>query len=339
MSFSCDVCGKFFGLKKNLNYHIDEKVCEGKRFGCKYCKNLFRSRSSMYRHMSKHCKIKNESKEIKEICRDQDKDDILARLLKLESENKKLKSKVKRIEATNNRKVTKVNTMNNTNTMNNSNNNNKVIINNIGLVGYGNEDMTKINKDEIIKILQNGYNSTIKMTEVLHFNPKLPENHNIYIPSMKDKYAMMFDGENWALTDRDDLLDRIYDDKKTYIEENIEEFINSLSVSRKNALYRWLDTKDEDKKITAVKDRMKLMLYNKRKIPIATRSTNEDNVVCVRKKVQKIPKDLDQTQHSAATRSATRSAIRSKGSSQKPSIKALHKSSNNNSKRIIKSRP
>lgn len=35
------------------------------------------------------------------------------------------------------------------------------------------------------------FNSTLKLTDTIHFNPKHPEYHNIYIPSMKDKYAMV----------------------------------------------------------------------------------------------------------------------------------------------------
>jgi hypothetical protein len=162
------------------------------------------------------------------------------------------------------------------------------------LVAYGREDMSKLTKDEIIKILQNGYNSTIKMTEALHFNPKLPENHNIYISNLKNKYAMMFDGNDWTLTDRNDLLDRIYDDKKSYIEENIEEFVNSLSESRKNALKRWLDTNDEDKKIADIKERMKLMLYNKRTIPINARGNKNNDNVRTKNQPKKIPKDLSE---------------------------------------------
>jgi hypothetical protein len=38
---------------------------------------------------------------------------------------------------------------------------------------------------------------------------------------MKDKYAMMHDGTNWTLTTKEDLINKIYDDKKNYIEENL----------------------------------------------------------------------------------------------------------------------
>lgn len=53
---------------------------------------------------------------------------------------------------------------------------------------------------------------------------------------MKDKYAMMYDGKEWTLMTKDELIEQIYDDKKYYIEDNLDEFINSLSLSHKRAL-------------------------------------------------------------------------------------------------------
>ena len=57
----------------------------------------------------------------------------------------------------------------------------------------------------MLNVLKNGYYSTLKLTEAVHFNAKYPEFHNIYITNMKDKYAMMYDGVNWALTMKEDL--------------------------------------------------------------------------------------------------------------------------------------
>ena len=35
----------------------------------------------------------------------------------------------------------------------------------------------------MFKILEKGYYSPIELTEKMHFNPELPEYHNIYIPN------------------------------------------------------------------------------------------------------------------------------------------------------------
>ena len=52
-------------------------------------------------------------------------------------------------------------------TNNNTKNINNGIIAHINLIGYGKEDLSKINKKEILKAIQCGFDSTIKLTETL----------------------------------------------------------------------------------------------------------------------------------------------------------------------------
>jgi hypothetical protein len=163
-------------------------------------------------------------------------------------------------------------------------NNGTVINNHINLVAFGREDMSKINTKEILKVLRKGYDSTIRLTETVHFNPKYPEYHNLYITNMKDKYAMMYDGKSWNLTIKEDLINRLYDDKKDYIEENVEDFVRFLTKSQKKALDRWANTEEEDKRIKRLKERIKLLLYNSRDVPINTQKHIDNYMVLVAKK-------------------------------------------------------
>jgi hypothetical protein len=95
---------------------------------------------------------------------------------------------------------------------------------------------------------------------------------------MKDKYGMKYDGKSWILITKKQLIDDIYDDKKNYIEENLNDFIDSLSTSRINALRRWLNTDENDKKILDIKERIKLYLYNNKELPLKTRKENENYI-------------------------------------------------------------
>jgi len=255
-NIKCDLCDKIFKRKENLEYHKTKNACKKREYKCKICNKLFATKSGMYRHMRESCKVKKED--------DKHKIELYEKLVALTKEVDDIKKLVGTKTVTNNIK---------NNILIENVNNGTVITNNIMLVGYGKEDMTKLNRSELIKALQNGFYSTIKLTEALHFNPKYPEYHNIYISNIKDKYAMMYDGVNWTLTMKDELINRIYDDKKNYIEENFDEFIESLTVSRKNALERWLNLGDDDDKINEIKEQLKLLLYNKRKISIDTQST------------------------------------------------------------------
>ena len=90
---------------------------------------------------------------------------------------------------------------------------------------------------------------------------------------MKDKYAMVYKNENWQLVNKQDLVDEIYDNKKDYIEENIEDFYTTMTKSQKNALNRWLlADENNDKKIIKIKERITLLLYNKKHIPVSTKN-------------------------------------------------------------------
>lgn len=279
--YKCDRCNKIFSLNKNLKYHIENNSCKVYDFECKYCQKQFTTSTSMYRHVRLSCGVKKEE--------DLNKDKIYEKLLELEKKSEKidvlekentlLKKKVSAMEKKS--RVVK-------NIHNGEININQGIINNttnqIVLVGYGQEDLSKFGKNELIKIFQNGYNSTLKLTEAVHFNPKYPEHHNIYISNMRDKYAMMFDGNKWTLTMKEDLINKIYDDKKNYIEENLDDFIDSLSASRKKALDRWLETDDDDDKISKIKNEIKLLLYNKRDFIL----DKQENIVSGSKKIKTI---------------------------------------------------
>jgi hypothetical protein len=268
MDFICEDCGRGFTTKRNLKNHHKKNACKELTNFCKHCGKGYTSESSMYRHIRTNCKVKKKD--------DEEKKGIYDKLVRLEEENKKVQEKFSKQNVINEQMVRenkqlkkKLATMDKSIINNNTNNG---VINNIILVGYGKEDMSKINKDDILKSLKNGFNSTIRLTEEIHFNPKYPEYHNIYISNIKDKYAMMYDGSHWNLKTKEDVINMIYDDKKNYIEENLDDFVESLSDSRRKELQRWIDTNDADPKITRIKEEIKLLLYNKRDIVINTQN-------------------------------------------------------------------
>jgi predicted RNase H-like nuclease (RuvC/YqgF family) len=201
--YKCETCEIIFTNKSHYDYHVTNGECKQIKFKCKMCGKVFTTNNSMYRHMKHTCKVKKQAED--------EKNKIYEKLLHiennnkiLEQSNKKLEQSNKELKATTNKivnenkklkqemkKIKKTNKSDNNGTINNVNNVNNGIVANITLVGYGKEDISKINRNDMLKILQNGYNSTIKLTETLHFNPKYPEYQNIYISNMKDKYAMI----------------------------------------------------------------------------------------------------------------------------------------------------
>ena len=196
--FICDGCGKEFARKENLDYHIKNNSCKENPFACENCGRKFTTKTSMIRHMKTTCAVKKEQ--------DAKKDEILERLIQMEEQLKvekkereqeaekvkialkekdkqvkKLKTDIKQLTNENRklRTVSKnINSNNTTTTTTNSNNVQNInngTVNNITLVGYGKEDISKLDRSEILEILRTGYNSTVTLTEAVHFNPKYPE--------------------------------------------------------------------------------------------------------------------------------------------------------------------
>lgn len=220
-------------------------------YECDKCHKCFKQKTDYKRHQNRitSCVVEGKIKSSVDKIDNAYLAEIMEKLIK---SNEDLVKKVGELES-------KVKSLEKKDTTTNINNNTL----NLNLVGYGNEDLSKFAVKEIVKVLQ-GFKAPLKLTELTHFNPKYPEYQNVYISNIKDKYAMYFDGNKWKLTTKEELIDKIYDDKKNYIEENLEKFIKSLSDSGEKALRRWLDTPDNDKKISNIKDGLKLMLYNNR---------------------------------------------------------------------------
>jgi archaellum component FlaF (FlaF/FlaG flagellin family) len=146
------------------------------------------------RHLKYRCKAKIENELKKEKI-------YQALLIKMEKQNKEMQNQNKRIQIQNDaliKKISKLETkmvQNNTNnTINNNNSNNNNI--NIKVVAFGKEDKDVLTDNEIFKILKRGFYSVPELIKAIHFNKDKPENHNVYISNMRDKYVMVFDQQN-----------------------------------------------------------------------------------------------------------------------------------------------
>jgi Zinc finger, C2H2 type len=262
MGFFCDNCGVSFKRQENLEYHIDKKSCHGKKHYCEHCDKGFTTKNSMYRH------IKHTCKKIKK-----DDDDIKIQLKQLMERNKELEQRMTKMEKTT---KTPPSTLVQDSTIN-INNDNRVT-NNITIVAYGQEDMSHIDREDIIKALKTGFNSTKRLTEVVHFNPKYPKYSNIRRSNFNMKNKVMYhNGSNWMTTTDPHMIDDLYNRKRDFIEENIEDYHDSLTKGDLNKLQRWMNIEDDDHRIRKIKDELREILFNKKEVS----ETNEKNTSIV----------------------------------------------------------
>jgi len=279
MKFSCDLCGYSTDKKSNLdkhtltNRHIDkvyatkciQKPIENQslsqlkdnlsvaetpiRFPCEYCGKNFTFKQAMYKHIKYVCK-KNKDEDLKELVR------LLNSRIKERDRTNDMKDKLilgltKKIE----KLMGKLEISGSFNTTNN--------IQNIQLLPYRDTDVSHLTEKDYRECFNHRNHCVKHMIEKVHFNPSKPENMNIHISNMKDKYIMIYDGFQWNIADRKREIDYLYDEKEMMLEEWLES--NPDKVLR-DKFMKYLNNKEDDECVNQIKEEIKMMLYNKQSV-------------------------------------------------------------------------
>ena len=240
----CEYCDKLFYTKKEMFVHL--KNCENYRssftnngeHNCDFCNRSFNHKNNYYRHMKHYCKKKTE-KEVKNKMKEEKMKEEEKK--KMEKEIEELKKKVDEL------KMSQHVTYNN---------------NNITLIAHNKQpDLSHLTNNDYLKIMNRGFNSVPKLIEAIHFNPEKPENQNIYIPDIKNKYVMAWDGKEWNLRDRNNIIDDMYDDNSNILLEKMEELDEGSNKFKK--FKRFINQYENNLVKNRIKEEIKLLLYNK----------------------------------------------------------------------------
>jgi hypothetical protein len=307
----CAYCDKKFSNKNNTIYHIKNS--------CKKVREIENEKHEIFTRLKENKKIQeekdrlheekerieidkkkfseekekfNDKKTIEELKVQNKKIDeqnklILSMFNKLQKEFKKSKY-TKNIDNSKNTQNIKNNQVNN----NSNNNNNTFNQQNINLVGYKQEDLDKLDKSEILAIMKRGFQAPVELTRTIHFNPKYPEFHNIYIPKINEKYGMVYTNNKWRLIDKNELVEDIYENKRDFIIQNLDNFINQLDEFKKKSLKRWLNTdENDDESVINTKNDIKMLLFDNRHLAmdkkrIMDREARKLEIVSLPKKVK-----------------------------------------------------
>ena len=246
-----------------------------KDYICYYCNKKFSKSSNLIRHVKENCKIKKQQEQKKEDKYNQ----LIERIENLENqlaeERKKNQNQIitQNIETQNTQNIETQNTHNGDNIVN------------INLIAYGKENLEKIDIKYILEALKRGISSIPVIAERIHFNVKYPEFQNVYITNMNQKYGMVYDGQEWILKDKDTIIDDMYEKKYDFLDENFETIYTQLSESQQKAFRRFLDihekadtNKQFKKIINKIKQDLKFLLYNKKKIPIENHNNKSNQI-------------------------------------------------------------
>ena len=213
--------------KKNLK---NLKNSKNENFICKFCNKFFNYKSNLYRHQKHYCNEKNNYEE-------------------LDIKDKKIKELEEQVDKLKRSQHVTYN-------------------NNITLIAHNKSpDLSHLTDNDYLKIMNRGFSSVPKLIEAIHFNPEKPENQNVYIPNMKNKYAMTWDGRKWNLSNTENVIDDLYDDNSNILIdklEKLEELDPNCKVVRK--FKRFLEKKEDDLIMNKVKDDIKLLLFNSKNV-------------------------------------------------------------------------
>ena len=264
----------------NIHQKNDEPLCAStlvikkrkKNYNCNFCNELFCRSDVLKKHLAR-CKIRKEETRDKELIYQE----LLSKMETYEKEKdnqynliKELNNKIEKLEKE------KIHTQNNKNIKHQNNG----ISNTINIIGFGKEDLSKIDNASFFEALtQLGYNIPTKMLEKIHINEKYPEYKNIYISDINRGNAMIYDGKKWKLDKYDNISDTLLDKVLNFIEERYDEIKDDASISEKkktNMEHRlkileiMKDYEEENERKrheylrNQCKDKIKIDLYNNR---------------------------------------------------------------------------
>jgi ElaB/YqjD/DUF883 family membrane-anchored ribosome-binding protein len=246
-----------FNFKRHLksNKHILKSQIENKNqiknlntpipflnaFHCEYCNKEFTMKNSMIRHMNERCK-ENKNKDLTKLVK------------KMNKESKKDKKTIEILQKQIDKMGPKVEI--NINTTN--------IQNNI-ILAYRETDTTHLIENDYVNAIKKVNMSINYLIEKIHFNPEKPENMNIYISNIKNKYLMLFENGTWKMKTRRKEIERLIEDKEDLINEWIENNKNKHP-ELKPKIQRYINNKNDkdDPSIDFIKDEVELLLYNKK---------------------------------------------------------------------------
>jgi hypothetical protein len=258
--YSCERCNKTFDQKYNYLKHLERKnpckknkrkikptLTDDKK-QCHYCNKIFSRVDVLNKHLNQgHCEVKKETDNKMENKLMEMIDDMQKQIQELKAENKKYKQVIN----------------NQTNIEHQNNQTNNL---NLNVIAFGKEDYSFITNATFKKILDKGFNSIPALVDELHFNKNKPEHHNIYISNIRDDYVLVYDGNDWNLQSRKDVLDSLYYSSSDTLETKFKELFDSLDKFTIRKFERFLDQKDDDNVINDIKKDLKVLLYNRRKV-------------------------------------------------------------------------
>jgi hypothetical protein len=255
--FKCPRCGYEFSKRKNYIDHVNrQKKCQPlvsnieltyenyielqTMFSCEYCNKEFSEKYTIAKHM-KNC-----------------------------TENPENKQKIQVADSivNNNADTININTNNiNSNNNNNTNYNAYYIVND-----FKNTNFSYITDDKTISFMKSCMKALPNLIEEIHFNPKHPENHNMYLSNFKEKTAKYKKGDKWLIKNGSEFVDDIIVD---YHNKMFNNYVNDEEMLEKypdltNIYNKYYNTTQPQEAMNKVKKEIYEIMHNNKDMVFET---------------------------------------------------------------------
>jgi len=159
---------------------------------------------------------------------------------------------------------------------NNSNNNNNITTNNtINIYSSGKEDLSILDKEDILKLCTAGTFYPIIAAEILHCNEKYPEFQNVLISNLRASTGLVKINDKWVTKSHDELLTNMMNVDKKHISTLIKDLVVEKKLQVK--LESTQDEIDTNECKEHHKDKIKRKLYDASKM--VTKNKKESEVL------------------------------------------------------------
>lgn len=241
-SIICEKCEKKYKNSTTYNKHISLNRCKvvDKSLDCKHCNKIFLHKDYRARH-EKKCIVSKSPTEIQKL--EEKIENMENRIINI------LENKIEPTHITNN------------NTQN--------IQNNIHLtLNYGEENMNHITIKDIISFLEKGENGIEALVEYKHFNRQVPENCNVVIKNLNNKFALMYKNSKWEVVNKSYILQDLYTSNVTYLKGKFEEIKSNLPKKIMNKFQKFIELSRNVDIIEPILDNIRCILYNNRELVV-----------------------------------------------------------------------
>jgi hypothetical protein len=271
----CEICNKVFNRKSTLDNHLFRinpcKLNDNIENKCLHCNKKYSNVTNLNKHL-KICskKLINDitQKQIEELKKMFEKkfEEQQKNNEEQQKNNEELKKKVEELSH-----LTEINkniTVNDNSTNNNTTNNNVY-----NIFSVGKEDLSRLSKEEIIKICTSGTYYPLVAAEIIHCNEKYPEFQNMLISNLRSNDGLIKINDKWESKTQDEILSALLRVDKTHVSS----LIKDLKIDDKFQV-KLESTKDEidtNQSKEHQKEKIKRKLYNASKMIIKNKKILE----------------------------------------------------------------